>query len=198
MPDAQARRRKSVALPFAIEQVFALHFADAVGFARIRVVGCVAPEVFVDRLHEAAPINGLRTGEYVVRDAAAKQLDHRFDVARHERGVVEHHVERIAMRRERLFELAGNAPVGVDASRAVRNRRDVTVDQRHVVTAPREFEDEVETDVAIAAGDQHSHVVRSVRRIGRQRTAVRLTEAAVIANTGSNSGRSVAAPVIDR
>ena len=47
--------------------------------------------------------------------------------------------------------------ISVDTPRAVRHRRLVTVEHRHLVASPRQLEHEVEADVAIAAGDEGAH-----------------------------------------
>ncbi len=94
-------------------------------------------------------------------DAPAKELDHGFQVGRRERGVVEDGVEVVAMGGQRGFELAGHPPISVDSARPVRQRGLVAVDDGHLVAAASQLEDEIASDVTIAAGDQNSHIAYS-------------------------------------
>ena len=88
------------------QQVLALHLADAVRLARIRIIRRVASARLGDRLDEAAPIHGARAREDELLDAAGEQLEHRFEVGRQVSRVVEHDVELVAVRPERLEQRA--------------------------------------------------------------------------------------------
>ena len=157
MADAQDGDRQALALPQAEQMVLALDLADAIGAARIGVVGRMAAEVLAQRLDIAAPIDRLGAGEDVVRDAPAKQIDQRLHVAGPIGGVVEDHVEVAPVIRQRRRQGAGLGAIAMDPPSALGHRRLVAVDHRDLVPAPGEFEHQVQADVAIAAGDQHAH-----------------------------------------
>ena len=96
--------------------------------------------------------------------ATAEQLDHRSQVGDVVGGVVIDDVELVAVWRQRLGQGAGNATVGMDAPDLGRDRRLVAVDDGDVVAPADELGQQVQTDVAVAAGDQSPHAVCLPRR----------------------------------
>jgi AmiR/NasT family two-component response regulator len=61
------------------------------------------------------------------------------------------------------WKAPGYPPIGMNARDAVRQRHFVAVDDRDRVTGARELADQLEPDVAIAAGDQNAHRMSSPR-----------------------------------
>ena len=59
MTHAQDRHREAFGLPELQQMILALHLADAVGGARIGVVGRMAAEMLAQRLDVAAAVDGL-------------------------------------------------------------------------------------------------------------------------------------------
>src|SRR5262249_17998008 len=84
-------------------------------------------------------------------------VDHRLEVEHRVRGVVEDHVEVVAVGRQHGPDGTGKLAVRVDAARAWRHRRFVAVHHGHFVTLASELEDQVTPDVPVAAHHQHAH-----------------------------------------
>jgi hypothetical protein len=117
----------------------------------------VARERLDDGLDEAPLVDGHRRREHEVLHPPGEQLDHRLEVLRGVRGVVEHHVELVPHRPEHLLERAGHLAVAVEAPCALGHRRLVAVHDRHVVALTSQLEDEAQADVAVAAQHECTH-----------------------------------------
>ena len=139
------------------KEVLAAHLPDAVSLAGVAVIGRVRGVRLADRLDEAALVDRDRAREHELPDSSAEQVDHRLEVADGVRGVVEHDVEVVAMRAQRVVDRAGHSAVAVDAPGSGRQRRFVAVHHGDVVALSSELEHEVTTDVPVASHHQHAH-----------------------------------------
>ena len=150
-------QRRRVQLWDREQEALAADLPHAVSLAGVAVIGRMRRVRLGDRLDEAALVHGDRAREHELRDASAEQVDHRLEVANGVRGVVEHDVEVVAMRAQRVVDRSRHSAVGVDAPSSGRQRRFVAVHDRDVVALSSELEHEVTTDVPVASHHQRAH-----------------------------------------